>query len=819
MRSHRTSARIIAAAVGGLLVLAGAAGAQTGPGAAADALVGPDVLAEGDTTVRTAVNLLSAELVAAGAEANGALGTVVAEATNAGNPLASLALDGLRAGDQEAGRSYSTAGGPQQGSARVPVEAANVSGAVELVDYAVRTAGRRAEARTGALQADLSVLALGALADSGDRSIQALADAREAVGDAGVRLSGITITLEDLLSPAVLDQLPLGPVLGLADLLPVRLPADPRGALVQVRGLRDTLRGVVAGAGEVEEAEAALRALVGSDEGLAAAEAAVAQARTAVGAATAAVTAATGQASAATAAQGAAQAAHDDAVAAVAGAQASVDAVQAQIAERTAYLATLHPILDAVEALLVGDQISALNGQLGTLNGQLAAAQSAAAAAAADLAAAQGAATAAQSALAAATTGLAGAQADLAAAEAALAPLLDAAASADDAVQAARALVDETRARFGDLLAGLPDLLEALPDLEALREEVRGALAGVPVLEIGELRIGVRAVANSEGGSAVVDCGAADVRLLGRRLAQPTCPRLEQALAPLAADLDALLDTLPLRRVSADLPVVVEGLRITEEGGQPGAEGVTRAFAGLEALRIAVPPVTLRGAADLVVEELRGIVAGLTGDVPVAGASTRATQAAGATRTVAATAASAGGRAEPPSVFAAGLPVPLPGDLVGPLEALDDRLAALPGGEALDGLGTTGVDLRIAGVSTEAVFVPLAAGPVEPVEPVEPPTGPAEPAGPGAQDPPGRDAPAAPGSPGAGSPGTPAPSGPGNPVAQGPGSPPAAPAAPLPKTGGGAVLAGLALLALAGGLRPPRGRGRPSPPRSPYAGS
>lgn len=489
-----------------------------------------------------------------------------------------------------------------------------------------------------------------------------------------------------------------------------------------------------------------------------------------------------------------------------AAAQATVDSleddlalVEAAIEAIEAEIALLDPVLDLAEILLLEDELEPLYAEkerleaaIATAAGALATKTAAVNAAQTDVNAAATTVTQKQTALTSAQSDLADDQQDVADAKAALAagsPAVAAAqkavsdaqaalASAQSAVDAARASVTTARTtlesalneldrilfeaaatigdvatklteRLTELRGQLDDVLEqvrtvviALPDLDALLDELRSALADVPVVSLGQLGITLDLAADARSATAGVVCELGSLTVLGEVIADPTCAQAHALIATVPDVLADLLTALPV-----ELPVPsISGLDIrTTATGAPDADGVTRAAASITGLRVHVPSVELSGILDGLTAELEALLGsalaaeGLLGSAPLI-------SPLGITRQVTDPVSSA---------FA----------------QLQAQLDGLPVGAALDGLRTVGIDVTVASLQSEVLSGAAVLSPLD----VDQPLPGLIPGAPGAPI----------GTPPAGSPGTPAgdpddPAGaPGGPSTGGPN---------LPATGGGMVL-------------------------------
>jgi len=233
--------------------------------------------------------------------------------------------------------------------------------------------------------------------------------------------------------------------------------------------------------------------------------------------------------------------------------------------------------------------------------------------------------------------------------------------TANAAVDAAQAALDSAVAALANLTDQLLDAVEGL-DLSDLIGSLVAALDGAPILEIGELSVGVVATATSSGSTGSALCTLEGVRVLDQDLAVTTCDDAEALVTDLTAGIQGVLDVLP---VATGGLVSVTGPRVasSEADAMQGARYV--ADASVEALEVTVGELSLETVLDSVTGDLLASITGPLGD----------------------------------------LGVPLPAE-VGPV--VDDvvaQLEALPTGELLDGVALEGLSLDLGDVTATSSFL------------------------------------------------------------------------------------------------------------------
>ncbi len=759
----------------------------------------------GEGTVSTTLTLADLDLaeVPALGDIDAALGQLLLGATTVDGSEALIGFDGLRVGSESvASWRESSNEGTQQGSVDHSVGDETLGASVELVDYVVDAGDDHATAALSALSGRIDMGPLGLSADLGDRGTSARVTRTEAAGSTVVSVDGLQLDLGDLLPADILSNLPLGVVLDLIEGLELPLDGDLSAAVELLRELIQTLTDIEGVLNDIREARDELRALLadvpevaGAEETLAAAEAALAdaladlaEAQIAVEEAVAAVAEAEADLAAATAAVEAIEEQLEPLQAQITQLESDLALVSSLTLTSTDLLTVLQEIesrygddadcasvsslLTPTQLLAIADcyeaylatELEAAEAEESVLLGQLVEAEAVEAAAAEALAAAQ--------------SDLADAEAVLAAAESAVEEAKQAVADANAALDAAMeeavetvldsdlgrqllATIEELRETLLTLLDELEGILTQLPDLSALLEALLQELPDAPILGLGRMSFVVDVVANGHGGTAVAECEVDAVEILGDAVPAATCDDVAEALEVVDGLLADVLAALP---VTALPPVTVTGPTITTSSAGPDADGVSSAVVELTGLQLSVPTIELTGVVDDLLVDLRALVEEALATLDLSVLETFESS----------------GDLEAFQVDAG---------LQGLLADLAAQLDALPTGELLDGLRTLGIDLTLGGLRSEALFQTSAAGP----------------GGPGDGDPgdgaPGDGGPGD-GGPGDGGPGDGGPAPAPDPGDDGPTSPagPTSPQPNLPRTGGGNILAGLAMMMIAGTL-------------------
>lgn len=221
--------------------------------------------------------------------------------------------------------------------------------------------------------------------------------------------------------------------------------------------------------------------------------------------------------------------------------------------------------------------------------------------------------------------------------------------------------IDGLQVALGDLTDELLDLIDtALElDIEGLIEGLLDLLDSTEILSVGELRIGVSAVANGTSSNASALCTIDDVAVLGAPLSVSTCDQLDTVLGGVLVAIEDLLGNLPIVNDALDGVVTVDtpNITVTERDARDGAYYV--ASAKIEGLGLTVESLNLIDTVDGVLTELLATVDGALGVLPV------------------------------------DLPVDVTGQVRSTLDEVRRQLNALPTGALLDSLATPGLDLTL----------------------------------------------------------------------------------------------------------------------------
>lgn len=483
-----------------------------------------------------------------------ALGIVSGDATTVEQPFASIALDGVRVGDQNLlGKSVKSNDADNSKKVDVPLTAAGIDGALTIAELAASATEDSATSTLAGLDGELTLGALGLTSDFGGQGIVSRVTPKFSTSSVGVDVGPIALQLGDLLPAELLEALPFSTIVSLAG----ELKLDVVGRLREVRGLLREINAKIDAvqetAAELGDAKGALDALIAGNPEIAALQAQV-----------------------------------DAARAQVVSATATVQQEQATLADLTAQKSALEA--DLLACLVLCDVLQA---ELTTLNATIDSQQQTVAAA--------------QSQLATATASLTDAEAALAAAIAA----------AGDALQAASALVDQLQAELDNLLDTLEGLLGNLPNLDALIQGALDALKGAPLVSIGRLNIGVETVADAERGVGKVACSAQGVKVLGTQLGAMSCSSLQGEFGKLQSGIFGVLGKLPVAG-SVPQPTVAGLETTQSGSAGPDDDGRTSSKASITALRLGVPSVELQAVVDTLVADLIRELEGLAASTPLA---------------------------------------------------------------------------------------------------------------------------------------------------------------------------------------------------------
>jgi hypothetical protein len=208
--------------------------------------------------------------------------------------------------------------------------------------------------------------------------------------------------------------------------------------------------------------------------------------------------------------------------------------------------------------------------------------------------------------------------------------------------------------------------VQSLPNLHALLTQLLDLVTAAPLVDLGKVSMSLSSIANQNGGSSTVACGATGITVVGSVLPAGTCDQVHAAFAGAVSTLHNALAALP---GAAAVPTPsLDGLTTTSSGAPAAAMDVTsQAAAAITPLHLTLPSVSLTAVTDSLVTSIDAAVAQLNTLLPT---------------------------------------LSLPGAtsaLTGALGALGVDVSSLPTGSALAGLRTLGVDLATAGLSTSVL--------------------------------------------------------------------------------------------------------------------
>lgn len=295
---------------------------------------------------------------------------------------------------------------------------------------------------------------------------------------------------------------------------------------------------------------------------------------------------------------------------------------------------------------------------------------------------------------------LAAAQSQLAADQATLSNLVSQASANNAALAAAQSAVTTLTDEITSLENTVTSTLGSLTNLTALLDSLRNAVAGAPLVDVGQVAFDLAASADAQSGVANIACSVGSTSVLGQAIpgsvlpggASAPCGTLVSDLSSIQSTVAGVLASLPVKAAPA---VSVSGMTPTTSASpHPDANRTTTASAGISALKVDVSPVQLVGIVDSLVSKIQGEVTQLTG---VTGS--QLSLVAGGWK---ASAMRFAGPMNASSILPSLGPLPAP--LSSALSTLTSQLNSLPTGQALAGLGTTGLQAGLVGLSTTASF-------------------------------------------------------------------------------------------------------------------
>jgi hypothetical protein len=183
-------------------------------------------------------------------------------------------------------------------------------------------------------------------------------------------------------------------------------------------------------------------------------------------------------------------------------------------------------------------------------------------------------------------------------------------------VEGLLATVDGLVGQLETVLGTITGLLTALDglDLAALLRDLLDRLAGLELLGIERLAVGVVTTAAGATSQALSSCELSGVRVVGQAVpAVATCDQLRSALESVRATVLGVLNALPISGVLPGDIVRVDGLRSVTTPAGAVADGYYVAGASWTGLDIQVQSVSLAGLADSLVAAVLGLLGNLDG--------------------------------------------------------------------------------------------------------------------------------------------------------------------------------------------------------------
>ena len=480
------------------------------------------------------------------------LGTVGSSAVTDATLLASLGLTGTSVlGTALPSWQVDSAGGPVTGDQQVPIAAPGVSGGIDLVGYDVQAAATSAHAGLGSLTGTLTTTPVDLHVDLGQHGLDASATSTGSSAALALTVSGLHLSLGDLLPANVLAGLPLPTLLGLASAVDLTTPAGIDGVPAALTDLVTRLDDVTDAAADLTQARQALADLLASLPTTAAAQQALDDAESQLAADLTALQAAQDQLAADT---------------------ATVQSLTAQVASLTTQLAD--PLLTPLQLLQLQSQLGAAQPQLTQATAAVAADQALITTLQQQVNTDQAAVAAAQQSLDALVATLAG----------------------NVQVADAQALVAQLTATLTGLVTQLTDAIGALPNIGTLLDQLRTALAAAPLLDVGTLGATLDASADDTAGSGAVSCTVTGATALGQPVPVGPCSALVARFADVRAAVAGVLAQLPASGVPAP---VLDGLAPATTGAEAADTDVSTAgSAALTPLHLAVPATSLNAVTD-----------------------------------------------------------------------------------------------------------------------------------------------------------------------------------------------------------------------------
>src|SRR4051812_19291002 len=630
---------------GGLVAVAvGASGAPTPTpqtGASSTALTLPQVSVTDPTGVTHAVTL----------------GTLSTAASTAGTALARIGLTGTEAAgvalpDWTVDNTSPVPTGDHSQSVSSPL----VNGGLNFVGYGVSANATDAASTLSALTGALTTGPLDSHLDLGQHGITSTVSPTTSVGELSLSSVGGAIHLGDVLPSDVLNALPLSELVSLAQSLGLSIPSSVTSAITQLTDLNTTLGQLTSTATDLSAARSQLATLLAAVPSTQAAQQAVTDAQAQLTTALGSLAAAQQQLAQDQATLDTLQQEKTAADAAVVAAQAAVNTAQAQVNSLTALLAG-NPL-----SLLLQQQLAAAQAALTQATSDLSSAQAAAASLAQQVNAAQTQVAGDNTVVTTATQLASDAQSAYDAAQAALDTLAAAVAAGNQAVADAQAVVTSLTSTLTSLLSDVTSAVGALPDVQTLLGSLHSLIGGVPLADLGQVVLDVKSSADDTGGVGTVTCDVTGLAVGGQATASGPCDQIASGFNSAVSALQGLLANLPTALVP--MPVL-DGLQPTHHDmTTSGSDPTSSADAGISALHLGVPQVTLHSVTDAVQSTLATTLSKINTLLPGLGL-------ADVTST-----------------------------LTGTLNDLQGVVASLPDGSALAGLRTLGLDVSLAGITT-----------------------------------------------------------------------------------------------------------------------